>query len=140
MNWMQLKAAGRHLASYAAGGVTVLVAWHFLSPVQGTDITTSLNSISSGIEQVIKGITGLLAVLTPIYTAWRASKAASPSAQIKSVIDNLSAPQITQEANKIADPASRNKLIDAVAEMPEVKVIKADEQVALATGSPKVVK
>lgn len=140
LNWTQLKAAGRHAASYIAGGVTVLVGWHFLSPAQGTDITTNIGLISDGLTKFMAGVAGLITTLTPIYMAWRAARAASPSEQVKSVITQLSAPEITQAANAVADPTSRIKLISAVAEMPEVKSIKADPVVAANTESPKVVR
>lgn len=136
--WTQYKAAGRHAASYVAGGVTVAVAFHFISPQQGTDITSNLNTIYDGLMQVSKGVAGLAAVLLPIYTAWRAAHSASPSEQIKSVAENLSAPPATQAANAVADPASRDTIIKAVANMPEVRGVVAPERAA-EIPSPKVV-
>lgn len=138
-NWTQYKAAGRNVASYAAGGVTVAVAFHFLTPAQGGDVTQNLNLIADGVVKIATGIGGLVAVLTPVYTAIKAARNASPSAQVTSVVANLSAPQITQAANAVADPTSRSKLIEAVADMPEVKkIIPVDPALALATVSPKV--
>lgn len=139
-NWTQTKAAGRNAASYAAGGVTMLVALHYISPGQGESLGTDINLITDGLAKIATGVAGISAILLPIYTAWRAAHQSSPSEQVKSVITNLSAPQITQAANAVADPASRNNLIEAVADMPEVKkIIPVDPKVANEIPSPKVV-
>lgn len=138
-NWNEKAAAGRHVLSYVAGGVTALVGWHFLTPQDASSITENLNTIWDGIVKVGTGVAGLAAVLTPIYTALVAKKSAEPASQIKSVVANLSAPQATQVINSIADPEGRNKLISAVAEMPEVRAIVAPASVATATESTKVV-
>lgn len=80
-NWNQYKAAGKHAASYAAGGVTVAVAIGLLNSGQGVDATADINSITSGIESIAKGVAGILAIATPIYTAWKAANNASPAGQ-----------------------------------------------------------
>jgi hypothetical protein len=91
------------------------------------------------LTKVATGVAGLSAIILPVYTAWRAAHSASPGEQVKSVITQLSAPQITQAANAVADPHSRQNLIEAVAEMPEVKkVVPVDPAVAQAIPSPKV--
>jgi hypothetical protein len=138
-DWNQKEAAGKHVLSYVAGGVTALAAMHFITPQDATGIGDNLNTIWAGVEQVAKGVAGLVAIVVPIYTAYRSASNASPSNQIKNVVTNLSAPAITQAANAVADPESRNKLINAVAEMPEVRAIVAPEAVAKATDSAKVV-
>lgn len=83
--WNQAQAAGKHIASYIAGGVTFAVATHFLSPAQGTDLTTNIGLISDGLTKVLTGFAGILAVLTPIYTVWKAQHNASPQAQAASL-------------------------------------------------------
>lgn len=139
-NWTQFKAAGRHVLSYAAGGVSVAVTLHFLSPTQGADISANIDLVTEGLTKIIAGLSGLAAVIAPIYTTFKAAHSASPSSQVNEVVHNLSAPQITQAANAVADPGSRQKLIEAVAEMPEVqKVVPVDPAVAAAIPSPKVV-
>ncbi|MEO6381990.1 MAG: hypothetical protein ABIO35_08330 [Nitrobacter sp.] len=139
-NWNQYKAAGKHVASYAAGGISVAVALHFISPGQATDISENIGHVTTGINELVKGLSGLLATGTLLYTSLRAAHNASPSSQVTSVVANLSAPQITQAANAVADPTSRAKLIEAVAEMPEVKkIVPVDPALAIATASPKVV-
>lgn len=138
-NWNQWKASGKHIASYAAGGVSMAVALHFISPSQGGDLTQNISLISDGLMNVAKGVAGLAGILIPVYTAFRAAHNASPSSQVSSVVESLSAPRTTQAANAVADPASRTKLIEAVAEMPEVKkIIPVDPAIAAAIPSPKV--
>lgn len=140
-NWAQVKAAGRHVASYTAGGVTVAVAFHVLSPMQGAELTDNINLVLDGVSKIATGIAGLVGVLLPVYTAWRAAHSASPAEQVKSVVTQLSAPQITQAANALADPASRKNLIEAVAEMPEVKkIVPVDPAIAEEIPSEKVTK
>lgn len=137
--WPEYQAAGKHVLSYAAGATTVAVAFHFITPKDATDIADNLNTIWNGAMQVAKGVAGLGAVLIPIYTTLKAAFNASPSQQVKRVVDNLSAPPSSQAADAIADPESRKDLINAVSKMPEVKGIVADERVAEETPSPKVV-
>lgn len=80
-NWNSYKAAGKHVASYAAGGVTVAVVFGLINQGQGVDATADINSITNGIESIAKGIAGLIAIATPIYTAWKAANNASPAGQ-----------------------------------------------------------
>lgn len=138
-NWNEKAAAGRHLLSYAAGGLTVLAGWHFLSPQDASAIGDSLNTIWDGLIKVGTGVATLLGTLIPIYTALTAKKSAEPASQIKSVVTNLSAPQATQAMNAIADPEGRNKLIAAVSKMDEVRAIVVPESLAGAVPSEKVV-
>lgn len=80
-NWNSYKAAGKHVASYAAGGVTVAIAIGLLNSSQGANATADINSIATGLESIAKGIAGLLAILTPIYTMWKSANNASPIGQ-----------------------------------------------------------
>lgn len=125
-NWNEKAAAGRHVLSYAAGGLTVLAGWHFLSPQDASAIGDSLNTIWDGLIKVGTGVATLLGTLIPIYTALTAKKSAEPANQIKSVVTN-------------ADPEGRNKLIAAVSKMDEVRAIVVPESLAGAVPSEKVV-
>jgi len=138
-NWTQSKAAGRNFASYVAGGVTMLIALHYLSPGPNENLGDDINIITNALTKVATAIAGIAAILLPVYTAWKAAYSSSPSEQVKNVITNLSASDITQAANAVADPNSRKNLIEAVAEMPEVKkVVPVDPAVANSIVSPKV--
>lgn len=135
-DWGQYKAAGRNVASYAAGGVTVALAWGLVSANDASQLQEGISTIASGAEQMAKGIGMVAGVLVPMYTAWRAAHSASPKAQAKAVVDNLADPHAPQA---IASTDDRNKLINAVSMMPEVKQIVATTDVALSTPSAKVV-
>jgi len=138
-NWNQYKSVGRHVITGVGCVTATLVAVHFISPAQQTDIINNVSTIYDGVVKVVTGIAGLIGVLAPIYAALKSKDAASPASQVNSVVKNLSAPEITQAANAVADPGSRAKLIEAVADMPEVKkIIPADPALALSTLSPKV--
>jgi hypothetical protein len=80
-NINQYKAAGKHAASYIAGGVSVAVLFHFISPSDANSINENLNTVYHGIEEIAKGVAGIIGVLTPIYTAWRAAHNAGPVQQ-----------------------------------------------------------
>lgn len=119
MTWNQYKAIGKHVASYIAGGITFAVAFHFLSPQQATDINANLNDIYNGFEQMMRGLAGLVAVLTPIYTAWRSAHNASPTQKAVSLTTELPGTKvITTPAIANATPQSPN-----IMSATEVKVV-----------------
>jgi hypothetical protein len=141
-NWNEQKAAGRHVLNTAGSVLATLAAVHLftgLTPDVAASVTDNLNTIYDSVIKIVTAVGGIAAALAPVYAALTAKKSAEPAEQVKSVVASLSAPAITQAANAVADPASRNKLISAVAEMPEVRAIVAPEAVAQATDSNKVV-
>lgn len=85
-NWNSYKAAGKHVASYIAGGVSIAVTFHFISPTDASGITENLNSIYDGVVKIGTGIAGLAAILTPIYTALKAAHNASPVGQATGLV------------------------------------------------------
>lgn len=85
MNWSQIQAVGRHVASYAAGALTIAVAFRVLSPAQAADLQTNLDVLFDALTKLATAIGGIIGVLTPIYTAWRAQKSASPVEKAKSL-------------------------------------------------------
>lgn len=118
-NWNQYKAAGKHVASYIAGGVSMAVAFHFLIPTDAAGINDNLNHIYSGVEQIVVGITGLIGILTPIYTTWKASRNASPAGQAASLTAAVPGTKIvTTPEIAAATPQSPNVISST-----EVKVV-----------------
>lgn len=119
MNWNSAKAAGKHVASYLAGGISVAVAFHFISPTDATGLNDNLNSIYHGIEEIAKGVAGIIAILTPIYTTWKAANNATPASQAASLTAAVPGTKvITTEAIAKATPDSPNVVSEK-----EVKVI-----------------
>lgn len=130
--WNEAKAAGKHLASYAAGGVTVAVAWGLLSTTSGADINADINLIADGTKKVVEGTAGIIAVLTPIYTAWRAAHNASPDQQQAAVAARPDRMVVAIDPAKPAEAAMR------VASLPEIKAVITNPEVAAAT--PQIAK
>jgi len=116
-NWNQYKAAGRHVASYIAGGVTIAVGLHFLSPAQGTDIANNIGSITDGVTKVATGLAGLIAVLAPIYTTLKAAHSASP-VQEAITLEKTGAVIVTTPEIAASTPNSPN-----IVSTSEVKVV-----------------
>lgn len=85
-NWNQYKAAGKHVASFAAGGIGVAAAMHFITPQQALDANGNITQIVGGLQQVITGIAGIATVLVPIYTALRSAHNANPTVQAQSLV------------------------------------------------------
>jgi hypothetical protein len=141
-NWNQIDAAGRHVLNTGCTVVATLAATHFitgLTPQSAADIATNVNQIWHGVVEVATGVVGLLTAAAPIYTALKSAASASPSSQIKSVAATLAEPKAVQDANAAVDPTSRTLLVNAVAQMPEVKAIVATPIIAQQTTSDKVV-
>ena len=134
-NLNQYKAAGKHVASFAAGGVGMAAALHFLSPSQAVDVNGNLTQIFNGLEQVATGIAGLGTILVPIYTALRAAHNANPTVQAQALVTvaNAGGTQAIEANAAIAN---------AVIESKDLKLngtISAPAEVADAVPSEKVV-
>ena len=133
-NWNQYAAAGKHIASAAAGAVGLAVVWHFVSPEQGANVTQNINDVVNGLEQAAKGFAGLIAAATLVYTSLKSANNASPASQVASV--KAADPAALVQAVQAVSPAT---LRDAVAMQPDVKaVVVTSKAVADASPSPKV--
>lgn len=77
----QVVAAGRHLLTFAAGGIATAAALHAISPADATSATNALTQIGTGLASLIAGITTLIGVASGAYAAW----SASPFSQIFAV-------------------------------------------------------
>lgn len=69
----QVAAAGRHVVSFIAGGVTVAAGLHLLSGTNASTITTSVQHIEAGVAEIAAGLGPLVAILSGWYAAWSAS-------------------------------------------------------------------
>lgn len=87
---------GRHVISYAMGGITMFAALHLISGGDATNLTSALNQLSHGAAEVITALGTIIATVSGIYAAWSASplsqllavakQAADPSSPVKGVI------------------------------------------------------
>lgn len=80
-NWNSAKAAGKHVASFAAGSVAFAVVSGVISQGNADIINQDIGLISDGLKKIFEGFAGIVAVVTPIYTMWRSAKNATPKEQ-----------------------------------------------------------
>lgn len=100
--WNQAKAAGKHVASFAAGGVAIALYTHVISDKTGGDLTNDINNITTGVQKIAEGIAGIVAILVPIYTALKAGHNASPVMQAQSLVKEVPGTTVIT-SQKIAD-------------------------------------
>lgn len=89
ITWSQVKAAGRHVGSYAAGIISALVAFRLLSPQQGADLTQNVTTLFTALQSAAEAVAGIVGTVAPIYFAWRAAHSASPVEQAKSLKETV---------------------------------------------------
>lgn len=111
----QWYAAGRHVLTFAAGGVTVLASVHVLSPTDAQNATTALQQIGSGVLSVITGLSTLAGIVSGLYATW----SASPKSQLLSVASNpdvkvvVANPVVAAQtpSDKVVSPAQAKKIL-----------------------------
>jgi len=101
----QVYSFGRHVLTYAMGGISVFTAMHIGSDAQLADAKTAITQISTGVGSIITGGTTLVALASAFYAAW----SASPFAQLLSVSKN---PEVKQVV--VNDPVLAQKLPENV--------------------------
>lgn len=109
----QLAAFGRHVASYAAGAITVGVGLHFLTADQGTQISTAVAGIVNGVESIVGGVASLIAIGSGLYAAWtasRTSQAAAIGANRSTVVNAAAGGKATVTLN---DPVMAKAALEA---------------------------
>lgn len=129
--WNEWKAAGRHVSTFVAGGISVAVAVKFLSPGDAQLLTDNVAHITTGLKELAEGVAGLIAFGISVRNMLAAKSAAEPANQVIAVATNL-------RKNGSADVPSplRNEIIGAVATMPEVRGVVVSDP-ALATSIPE---
>lgn len=68
-NQAQIAAFGRHVLTFAAGGVTFAATLHLITSDQASTISDSLNHIATGITQIVIGVGPLVALVSAAYSA-----------------------------------------------------------------------
>lgn len=100
----QIWSFGRHVLTFAMGGITVGAMFHVLTAGQATDATTAVNQVASGVQSIVAGMTTLIGIGSGLYAAYTAS----PLSQIKSVSANPDVSKIvTTPAIASATPSSK---------------------------------
>lgn len=77
----QLAAAGRHVVTFIAGGVTCLAALHVVSAGDAATIGSTLTRIGNDVVDICAALAPLAAIVSGWYATYKASK----NQQIKSV-------------------------------------------------------
>ena len=72
-NSAQVTALGRHVVSYAMGGVTALAAMNLISAGDATTVANSITQISSGAAQIAAGLAPLITLMSGLWAAYTAS-------------------------------------------------------------------
>lgn len=86
----QVWAFGRHVGTAAASVVATLVVTNLITPEEAKTTTSAFDQISTGIKDIIAGITALIPLVTALYAALSASplwQAISAAHLPKSTID-----------------------------------------------------
>lgn len=120
----QWDAAGRHVLTLVGTATPILIYFNVISPAQAGEFTMHVGALFAA-------ITGLFLALAPLYAAWRAAKSASPESQAAQTVSNLEKGVPMNE--------EKDKLIEAVANQPEVKSVKMVDSAKAATISSQKV-
>lgn len=109
----QVAAAGRHVASYAAGAVTAAAAFHLLSTQDAATLQTSVQQITNGVSEIAAGLGPIIALLSGFYATWSASH----KQQVKAVASVPGTTVITTPEIAAATPETNivsNQVVKAV--------------------------
>lgn len=130
--WDQWKAFGRHVGTYAGGIVTGAVALGLITNADGASLASALKDIMDGTGKIVAGLVTIAGIVGPVYTSLRSSRSASPDNQAAATVKNI------EEGVPIN--GKKADLIKAIADQPEVAVVKLKDPVlAESILSPKVV-
>jgi hypothetical protein len=86
-NQGQVYAAGRHVLTFAMGGVAFAAALHIVSEGDIATISKSISQISDGVAQIAAGLAPLIALASALYASWSASHKSQVAAVTAGVAD-----------------------------------------------------
>ena len=127
----QVLASGRHVVTFASGGITMFAALHLITGGDANSAANALNQIGHGFSEIIAGGGTLLAIGSGLLAALSANPLIQLLKGAKAVSSD---PSIAKNAT-VAEQATVATAIEA---MPEVKVVVASDAVANASPSPSV--
>jgi hypothetical protein len=121
----EVLASGRHVITFAAGGVTVFASLHLLTAGDAQSAADALNKIGSGFAEIITGLGTLAGIISAAFAALSANPLWQLIKGSRAVAAN---PEIIKQANvSDADQASVTK---AAIQLPKVDSIVAAPEVA----------
>lgn len=105
-NSSQLAAMGRHIVTYAAGGITVAATLHVISAGDASALTNSITQISNGVAEIALGLGPIIALASGAFAAWTASRKSQVAA-----VNAIPGVKVVAEASPspvvVAPPASK---------------------------------
>lgn len=104
----QLLAVGRHVVSYAMGGVTVLGVMHMISGGDVTTLTNSINQISQGVALIAAGLGPIIGIASAAWSAYTAS-AKSQIAAVNAGDNGVKVVAATTPAPTVTAPIVKDK-------------------------------
>lgn len=107
VNAAQVAAFGRHVLSFALGGVSAAAALHVVAPDDAASISGALNQIAAGVSSLVAGVSTLVAIGTGIYAAWTASS----KSQLLAVAANPAVKSVVVSTPALADAIPSNKVV-----------------------------
>ena len=107
INTAQVAAFGRHILSFALGGVAAAAALHVVGANDAATITGAINQIASGVSSLVAGVSTLIAVVTGLYAAWTASS----KSQLSAVAANPAVTSVVVTTPALADSIPSPKVV-----------------------------
>ena len=117
--WDQWKAFGRHVLTYMSGIVSGAMVIGIISNADGTKLIAAISDLAEGAGKVATALATIIGIMVPIYTSLRASKSAAPDSQVKAAAKVL---ELGLPVN-----GAKDKIINAVADQPEVKKVELQD-------------
>jgi tetrahydromethanopterin S-methyltransferase subunit D len=106
VNLAQSIAFGRHVLTFAMGGVTVAAALHVINANDAANASQAISDIGTGLAKVIAGLTTLIGLVSAFYAAW----SASPFSQLLAVSENPSVEKVVVTTSALANAVPSDKV------------------------------
>lgn len=112
----QVLAAGRHVVSYAMGGISMFAALHLVTGGDAQSATNALNTIGHGFSEIVAGVATLATIASGTYAAL----AASPLAQLFRSTKAIAADPAKQAQLQSATIDQKAAIVSITDKLPEV--------------------
>lgn len=83
----QVAAAGRHVVTFAMGGVTLLAGIHLVSSKDAATLAADITQISTAVASIVAILATTIATVSGFYATWSASHKSQVAAVTKAVAD-----------------------------------------------------
>jgi hypothetical protein len=131
----QVLAAGRHVVSYAMGGVSMFAALHLITGGDAQSAANALNTIGHGFSEIVAGVATLATVATGAYAAFSANPLVQLLRGSKAVAADP-AKQIQLQTATVDQKAALVSVTDKLPEVAGVGTTSTDAGKALADAVP----